>query len=714
MQSLAPSPWSRCLAALVLLAPLAASQTVLAPNLTSDGADADLLDGVCDVDLVTPGPQCTLRAALQNAAMIGGAVIIPLGAATYSLTAWGTDDVGRFGDLDVHGSILTSLLVSGVPGSTVVDAGPLAALGFPDRVFHVTPSVLSGATIEFRDLRIQGGRLGGSRGGAIWHQSGNLVLTNVDVFDNQASDGGGLRIDAPFAMTGGSVASCATSGVSSGGGAFVQWAGAPVASFTGVAFSGNAANRGAAIRVATGASVALTNCTFTNNTSVSAGGAIDTAGAVTSTSCSFVTNSGSSGGAINVAGGGTLVATGSGLRSNTAQFGGGLNLAGLGTASLTECAVDMNQAAFNGGGIANSGTLTLSRSTISRNRASGAAGGGGGIHSAGRLTADLCTISGNDAVFGAGGGLNAAGAPPQEISSCTIAKNHAAAGGGGVFADSTLTPPLCAVVGTILDGNTKGPGLLENFGGSPLMGSFGLNLDSDGTCQFAAPGDLSGTLAVPYSALLGPLQGNGGPTETHALLFCSPAIDHGSCSTVAGVLLPTDQRNLPRVGPCDIGAFEHQIPFSQFTPYCPATAATCPCAIGGAPGHGCPSSASAAGGALTASGWASVTFPGVVLFGSDMPNGPCLYFQGTAQAAGGAGLPFGDGLLCVGGTIVRLGIAFNSGGASTWPPAGWSWTSALLVPGNPYTYQGWYRDSAAYCTPATFNLTGALQILWCP
>ncbi len=56
---------------------------------------------------------------------------------------------------------------------------------------------------------------------------------------------------------------------------------------------------------------------------------------------------------------------------------------------------------------------------------------------------------------------------------------------------------------------------------------------------------------------LGPLADNGGPTETHALLDFSPAIDAGgdiTCADVGGV----DQRNVPRPqgAGCDIGAYE--------------------------------------------------------------------------------------------------------------------------------------------------------------
>ena len=54
----------------------------------------------------------------------------------------------------------------------------------------------------------------------------------------------------------------------------------------------------------------------------------------------------------------------------------------------------------------------------------------------------------------------------------------------------------------------------------PVAGKY--NLDSDGSCPFSAPNDLSGV-----DPLLGPLAWNGGPTHTHALLPGSPALDSG-------------------------------------------------------------------------------------------------------------------------------------------------------------------------------------------
>ncbi|MCS7222228.1 MAG: choice-of-anchor Q domain-containing protein [Anaerolineae bacterium] len=91
------------------------------------------------------------------------------------------------------------------------------------------------------------------------------------------------------------------------------------------------------------------------------------------------------------------------------------------------------------------------------------------------------------------------------------------------------------------------------------MTSQGHNLSDDATCAawLTASGDLNHT-----DPRLGPLQDNGGPTPTHALLPGSPAINAG---TNVGCP-PTDQRGVPRPqGPrCDIGAFER-----GFTVYLP-------------------------------------------------------------------------------------------------------------------------------------------------
>jgi len=87
--------------------------------------------------------------------------------------------------------------------------------------------------------------------------------------------------------------------------------------------------------------------------------------------------------------------------------------------------------------------------------------------------------------------------------------------------------------------------------------SNGYNIDSDGSCGLVGAGDISASATITGS--LGALANNGGPTQTHALLAGSPAIDKGSC------VQATDQRGISRprdgngdkLARCDIGAYEY-------------------------------------------------------------------------------------------------------------------------------------------------------------
>lgn len=104
--------------------------------------------------------------------------------------------------------------------------------------------------------------------------------------------------------------------------------------------------------------------------------------------------------------------------------------------------------------------------------------------------------------------------------------------------------------------------------------------DNTGCADFESVENLNmdkvGTGEAPIDPLLGPLADNGGPTETHALLDDSPAIDMGNMmgSVVEGAIIDvdpatfacedTDQRGTARpqdgdldgTATCDIGAFE--------------------------------------------------------------------------------------------------------------------------------------------------------------
>ena len=203
-----------------------------------------------------------------------------------------------------------------------------------------------------------------------------------------------------------------------------------------------------------------------------------------------------------------------------------------------------------GGGIYNNkGILTINNSTLSGNTVACAgprchAPSGGGIFNyQGRLTINNSTLSGNTA--GYGGGIYGTNGAVAIISNSTINSNS----GGGIYNTGSAT-----LQNSIVSNNPGG-----NCIGT--MTSKGYNLSSDASCSFGGAGDMNNT-----NPMLGPLQPNGGPTQTQALLPGSPAIDAGNpsgCSDGQGHLLTTDQRGQPRpdkedAGGCDIGAYESQ------------------------------------------------------------------------------------------------------------------------------------------------------------
>jgi len=152
-------------------------------------------------------------------------------------------------------------------------------------------------------------------------------------------------------------------------------------------------------------------------------------------------------------------------------------------------------------------------------------------------------------------------------------------------------------------------------------------------------------------------------------------------------------------------------------PYCAGdgTGTPCPCANNSTPGWGlgCLNSLEM-GGKLRASGSASLSNDTLALVGSQMLNSFALYFQGTIRHSGGNGVTFGDGKLCAGGTITRLGRKPNTMGASRYPSAGDASISSqgsITSPGT-RTYQAWYRNAAAFCTASNYNMTNAVEVLW--
>jgi Tol biopolymer transport system component len=148
------------------------------------------------------------------------------------------------------------------------------------------------------------------------------------------------------------------------------------------------------------------------------------------------------------------------------------------------------------------------------------------------------------------------------------------------------------------------------------------------------------------------------------------------------------------------------------------SATACPCANGGDAWRGCASSSVSGGALLDASVPASVGADSFRLDATSLPpSSTALFFQGSAAVQGGAGVAFGDGLRCAGGTLRRLGTkAVVGGSASFGAPvdAPISVLGAVPASGGTFTYQVQYRDVAAFCTASAFNTTNALVVTWVP
>jgi Galactose oxidase, central domain len=206
--------------------------------------------------------------------------------------------------------------------------------------------------------------------------------------------------------------------------------------------------------------------------------------------------------------------------------------------TLTNCSVDGNACNGSGGGILNSGTLTVTNSTISGNTA----GHGGGISSTGTLTMTNSTITGNTTITtgphgfqgGYGGGLNVFGS--TVLISDTISANQAQWSGGGIIGGSSVHMTNC-----ILAANTVVAHPEEaDISGTVQSGGYNLvGVSNDG--NGFGPIDLIGDTVAPLDPKLGPLQNNGDLTSTMPLLPGSVALDHGIS---AGLV--TDQTGAPR------------------------------------------------------------------------------------------------------------------------------------------------------------------------
>ncbi len=211
------------------------------------------------------------------------------------------------------------------------------------------------------------------------------------------------------------------------------------------------------------------------------------------------------------------------ISGNTAQHGGGISFQGFG---------------FNG---VYQTTLALTNTTVSSNSVDH---DGGGIYDLGGLVQLANVTVANNQV------------------NLPAADNGGLGGGGVVTASAQGFAPTLDVKNSLIGNNVRHKeGVLFTFQDdcNGAITSFGHNLfQSTTNCVISVvPTDLKNV-----DPLLGPLDNNGGPTQTQALLKGSPAIDGGNpngCIDFNVTIVDTDQRGFtrPANGRCDIGAYEY-------------------------------------------------------------------------------------------------------------------------------------------------------------
>ena len=558
------------------------------------------LEGLEDRTLPsTVATTADLIAAIRSANAVGGATTITLAANTAFKYTSASDTSNGANALP---AITANITIVG-NGDTIERTGTT-----PFRLFDVA----QGGSLTLEDLTLMRGLAQGAdaaaEGGAIY-SAGTLSLSGVTLASNTAQGGDGVRPTAFGAENG-------TAGASGRGGALYVAGG--VATLSNDTLSSNNANGGAGgtgltCPAQSGVAASRFGGAGGGGGNGSGGGLYVAGGLVTLSNDTFSSNN-ANGGAGGTGGKASQGGRPGGGGSGGAGLGGAVDVAG-GTVALNGDTFDRNNAAGGQGG--QPGALEFGLGSAAGGP--GGAGQGGGLYvNAAAVTMVNDTLTSNIATGGQGleggngsfafyygGGAGGPGGAGQGGGLCvdaaavtmvnnTVAKNHAFGGqgaqggsggtqvagvngsggdgkGGGLYigAGSTANLANTLIAQNTVAAGAGGSGARGQSNGSPgsasgpdvsgTLSSSDHDLISDGTDSNLIDGingDKVGTSSSPIDPQFGPLLGNGGPTQTMALLLGSPAIDTGDNNAApAG----SDQRGYGRIvgNAIDIGAYEY-------------------------------------------------------------------------------------------------------------------------------------------------------------
>jgi len=421
------------------------------------------------------------------------------------------------------------------------------------RILAVAPG--GDSTLTLRNTTITGGEIEGDGAGVLLGEGATLHLLSSRVRSNRmarsSGNGAGIWAGANSTVVLESSQIAYNDGGSQGGGVFVGSNATLVVdrSRIGGNYADYGRSNGGGIFADTGSSVVITNSLIDDNHTDSypvdgSGGGIFFKGEM-------------------------LAVRGSTIIDNHAyQLGGGIYILPGSTAVISNTTISGNIGRERGGGIAVNGELRLIDSTVSENKtdfSDFSRPGGGGIRASGssRVTLMNTTLVGNESIRGdsqdRGGGLLADEFSDVTVINSTFSNNYTDGDGGGIHVrdDARVT----VLHSTLVNNAAKDGG--ANFrsavvpGGarvlsSVIVGGDCLGTISDGDNNFTDSPGCPGSPIVSGVDIDPTLTNNGGPTETHALLPGSVAINGGTDCP-----LETDQRRFARDDRiCDSGSFE--------------------------------------------------------------------------------------------------------------------------------------------------------------
>ena len=415
------------------------------------------------------------------------------------------------------------------------------------------------------DVQATGGGSAGM-GGAIYNNQGNLTVVNSTLTGNtaQGGDGGSIRYLYATLANGQKVRTTSHSG---SGGAGLNGGGADSQFDVAAAGEGGGPNGGVG-------GVTLYPDGRSGGTGGGGGGAYGSGVSY------FYGNAGSGGYGGGGGGGseGETIKDNIGTNGGNGGFGGGGGGGGHvgeshgGLAGVGGLGGGNGVGSFGGGGgglggaiFTSGGTATITNSTLTGNAARG---GLGGKNAAG--------VQGGQSGEGDGGAIISLNGS-LTVNDSTISDNASSNNARGVVVLGTSGVARAVFNNTII-GQSNGSAddvdlFVAGSGGTAALSGQGNLIGILYTDPTTVTGALTGTKTGDPK--LGPLQDNGGPTPTLALLPGSAALDAGSNAAVPAAVT-TDQRGLARItnGTVDIGAVEQRQLQAQTIAFAPLAGRT--------------------------------------------------------------------------------------------------------------------------------------------